>query len=189
MIFLELILGFLKVGFFAFGGAYAAIPFIREVVLAYNWLSDEMIAYIIAVSESTPGPVMVNMATYVGATKGGIAGAAVATLSVILPAFFIILLIMVAFRSLLKNKYFNAALSGLQSAVIGIIAATGLFMILKNTVLTGEGGSFGVDVKTVIFTACLAAAYFTAKRVSKKVASPILLIIVSAVAGAFVYGI
>ncbi|MBO7520379.1 MAG: chromate transporter, partial [Clostridia bacterium] len=74
MIYLELFLGFLKVGFFAFGGAYAAIPFIRETVLSYDWLGEDMISYIIAVSESTPGPVMVNMATYVGAAKGGILG-------------------------------------------------------------------------------------------------------------------
>lgn len=69
MIYLDLVLGFLKVGLFAFGGAYAAIPFIREVVLSYGWLSEDMISNIIAVSESTPGPIMVNMATYVGSAK------------------------------------------------------------------------------------------------------------------------
>ena len=94
MIYLELLLGFLRVGCFSFGGAYAAIPLIRDVVLSYGWLSDEMVTDMIAVSESTPGPIMVNMATYVGSTQAGVSGAAVATLAVVLPSFIVILLVM-----------------------------------------------------------------------------------------------
>ena len=78
MIYLDLLIGFLEVGFFSFGGAYAAIPIIRDVVLAHGWLSDEMVTYMIAISESTPGPIMVNLATYVGNAKGGILGAIIA---------------------------------------------------------------------------------------------------------------
>ena len=92
MIYLELFLGFLKVGFFAFGGAYGAIPLIREIVMSYGWTSEEMLTYMIAVSESTPGPIMVNLATYVGNTQAGFWGALIATLAVVLPSFFIILL-------------------------------------------------------------------------------------------------
>lgn len=189
MIFLELLLGFLRVGFFAFGGAYAAIPFIREVVLSYGWLTDDMVTYIVAVSESTPGPVMVNMATYVGATKGGILGAAIATFAVVLPAFIIILLIMVIFKRLLNNRYFKAILSGLQPAIIGIIAATGVYTIYKNVFLTGKNASFGFSIKNALFTAVLASAFFAARKLGKKSVSPILLIVVSAVAGVFVYGL
>ena len=87
MIYLDLLIGFLEVGFFSFGGAYAAIPLIREVVLAHGWMDDEMVAYMIAISESTPGPIMVNMATYVGSVKGGIPGAMIATTAVVFPAF------------------------------------------------------------------------------------------------------
>ena len=87
MIYFDLFLGFLKVGLFSFGGAYAAIPLIRDVVLHYGWLDDEILAYMIAVSESTPGPIMVNMATYVGSMTAGIPGALIATFSVVLPAF------------------------------------------------------------------------------------------------------
>ena len=79
MIYLDLFLGFLKVGLFAFGGAYGAIPLIRDVVLSYGWLSDEALAYMIAVSESTPGPIMVNLATYVGSSQAGLIGAIIAT--------------------------------------------------------------------------------------------------------------
>lgn len=187
MIYLELFLGFLKVGFFAFGGAYAAIPFIREVVLAYGWLNEDMISYIIAVSESTPGPVMVNMATYVGASKGGILGSLVATFAVVLPAFVIIIFVMIIFKALLKNGCFQAILSGLQPAVIGIIAATGVYMIYKNIFTLSGTAIKGCDLKTFIFTLCLAVGYYAAKRISKKNISPILLIIVSAVAGIAVY--
>ena len=188
MILLDLFIGFLKVGCFAFGGAYGAIPLIRDVVLSYGWLDDEMLTYMIAVSESTPGPVMVNMATYVGASQGGLLGAAIATLTVVLPAFIIILLIMVVFKPLLKNRYFRAALSGLQAAVIGIIAATGVYMIYKSIFIPGDSGAIFADVKTLILTVCLAAAFFAAKKLSKKSVSPILLIVISAVAGVFVYG-
>ena len=189
MIYLQLFLGFLKVGFFAFGGAYAAIPFIRETVLSYGWLGDDMISYIIAVSESTPGPVMVNMATYVGAAKGGILGSMIATFAVVLPAFVIILLIMVVFKALLKSPCFCTVLSGLQSAVIGIIAATGAFMVYKNIFTLSGIRISGFDVKTFVFTLFLAAVYFIAKRLSKGKISPILLIVFSAAAGIAVYGI
>ena len=105
---------FLEVGLFSFGGAYAAIPLIRDVVLAHGWMDDEMLSYMIAVSESTPGPIMVNLATYVGSNKGGLLGAVIATTAVMLPAFFIILFIMAFAKSLIKNPYLQATLRGLK---------------------------------------------------------------------------
>ena len=86
MIYLDLFLGFLKVGCFAFGGAYGAIPLIRDVIMSYAWLSDETLTYMIAVSESTPGSIMVNLATYVGSNQAGFWGAVVATVAVVLPS-------------------------------------------------------------------------------------------------------
>ena len=100
MIYLDLFLGFLRVGLFAFGGAYGAIPLIRDVVLSYGWLTDEALTYMIAVSESTPGPIMVNLATYVGSSQAGFLGAVIATLAVVLPSFVIILLVMIALKNL-----------------------------------------------------------------------------------------
>ena len=94
MIYFDLLFGFLKVGLFAFGGAYGAIPLIRDVVLSYGWIEDEMLTYMIAVSESTPGPIMVNLATYVGSSQAGFWGSLIATTAVVLPSFIIILLIM-----------------------------------------------------------------------------------------------
>ena len=105
MIYLDLFLGFLKVGCFAFGGAYGAIPLIRDVVMSYGWLRDEMLTYMIAVSESTPGPIMVNLATYIGSNQAGFLGAVVTTLAVVLPSFLIILLVTALLKTALKNKY------------------------------------------------------------------------------------
>ena len=83
MIYLDLLIGFLKVGFFSFGGGYVSIALIREIVLSHGWIDDEMLTYMIAVSESTPGPLMVNLATYIGSSKGGIIGAVIATSAVV----------------------------------------------------------------------------------------------------------
>ena len=94
MIYLELLIAFLKVGLFSFGGAYGAIPLIRDVVLSYGWISDETLTYMIAVSESTPGPIMVNLATYVGSSQAGLLGSLIATTAVVLPSFLLILLVL-----------------------------------------------------------------------------------------------
>ena len=131
MIYLDLFLGFLRVGAFTFGGGYAAIPLIRDVVLSYGWLSEETLTYMIAVSESTPGPIMVNMATYVGSSQGGILGSALATLAVVLPSFCIILLILVLLKNLIRNEKVQAMLAGMQPCIIGIILATGVKLTLN----------------------------------------------------------
>ena len=185
MILLDLFIGFLRVGCFAFGGAYGAIPLIREIVLEYGWLTDEAITYMIAVSESTPGPSMVNMATYVGSSQAGLLGALLATFAVVLPAFVIILLVMVLLRNVLKNKYVQAVLRGMKPCVIGIVLATGLHMILKNCLPIEAGSAF--DGRDLAMTAVLAAVMFGAKPLVKKKVSPILLIVIAAVLGAVVY--
>ena len=185
MILLDLFIGFLRVGCFAFGGAYGAIPLIREIVLEYGWLTDEAITYMIAVSESTPGPIMVNMATYVGSSQAGLLGALLATFAVVLPAFVIILLVTVLLRNVLKNKYVQAVLRGMKPCVIGIVLATGLHMILKNCLPMEAGSAF--DGRDLAMTAVLAAIMFGAKPLVKKKVSPILLIVIAAVLGAVVY--
>lgn len=187
MIYLELFLAFLEVGLFSFGGAYAAIPLIRDVVLEHGWMSDEQIAYIIAVSESTPGPIMVNMATYVGSTQGGIFGAFLATFGVVLPAFVIILLIMVLLKNILGNKYVQAVLQGLKACVVGIILATGLQMIVTNCIEVEDG--MRVNLQAVIIMAVLLLTMFLHKKIVKKKLSPIKLIMVSAIVGIVVCGI
>ena len=187
MIYLDLFFGFLKVGCFAFGGAYGAIPLIRDVVMSYGWLSEDMLTYMIAVSESTPGPIMVNLATYIGSSQGGFLGAVIATLAVVLPSFLIILLVTALLKTALKNKYVQAVLRGLKPCVIGIVLATGIYMVLTNCL--GAFSAIKVNVQSVIVTAILALVMLAYKHIANKKLSPILLIVISAVAGAVVYGI
>lgn len=187
MICFDLLIGFLKVGLFAFGGAYGAIPLIRDVVLSYGWIEDEMLTYMIAVSESTPGPIMVNLATYVGSSQAGFRGALIATTAVVLPSFIIILLIMVLLKKLLKNPYVQAVLRGLKPCIIGIILATGIFMILQHS--AGSPGALSFDTTAIIMTIVLGTVYFGSRKVLKNGISPIGLIGISALAGLIVYGL
>lgn len=187
MIYLELFLGFLKVGCFAFGGAYGAIPLIRDVVMSYRWLSDEMLTYMIAVSESTPGPIMVNLATYVGSNQAGFPGAFIATLVVVLPSFLIVLLVTALLKAALKNRYVQAVLQGLKPCMIGIVLATGIYMVLSNCF--GTISHINANLHSILITVLLVAAMFGFKHFTKKKLSPILLIAISAIAGAVIYGI
>ncbi len=158
MICLDLFLGFLKVGCFAFGGAYGAIPLICDVVMSYGWLSDDMLTYMIAVSESTPGPIMVNLATYVGSNQAGFPGAVIATLAVVLPSFLIILLVTALLKTVLKNKYVQAVLRGLKPCVIGIVLATGLYMVFGNCL--GGTSAVTVNLQATAMTALLVSSMF-----------------------------
>jgi len=185
MIYLDLFLGFLKVGCFAFGGAYGAIPLIRDVVMSYGWLSDEMLTYMIAVSESTPGPIMVNLATYIGSSQAGFLGAVIATLAVVLPSFLIILLVTALLKTALKNKYVQAVLRGLKPCVIGIVLATGIYMVLGNCF--GTISRIKVNMQAIIITALLVASILGYKYFAKKKLSPIGLIILSAIFGIIIF--
>ena len=187
MIYLDLFLGFLKVGCFAFGGAYGAIPLIRDVVMSYGWLTDEMLTYMIAVSESTPGPIMVNLATYIGSSQAGFLGAVIATLAVVLPSFFIILLVTALLKTALKNKYVQAVLRGLKPCVIGIVLATGIYMIIQNCLSARQ--SMNIDIISLVITVTLAIIAIAYKQVTKNKMSPIMLIIISAFLGLMVYAI
>ena len=185
--YLELLLGFLHVGCFAFGGAYAAIPLIRDVVLSYGWLTDEELTYMIAVGESTPGPIMVNLATYIGSAKAGFAGAVLATFAVVLPAFLIIILITALLKNFIKNPYVQAVLRGLKPCVTGIILATGCYMVFHNC--ADVGMKVPVSLKAVILTVVLFGIKYGYQSMKKKKMSPIVLILISSVAGMIVYGI
>ncbi|MBQ1567938.1 MAG: chromate transporter [Erysipelotrichaceae bacterium] len=180
MIYLKLFVAFLEVGLFSFGGGYVSIPLIREIVLSYGWMDDEMITHMIAVSESTPGPLMVNMATYVGSTQGGILGAIIATLAVVLPAFLIIILVMAMLRRFISNRYFQAMLSGMKPCIIGIIMAMGIYLMVQNCF---ESVISGIDVTAVVMAIILGVVYWGSRKIRKNGISPILLIIISAGAG------
>lgn len=187
MIYLNLFLGFLKVGCFAFGGAYGAIPLIRDMVLYYGWLNDETLTYMIAVSESTPGPIMVNFSTYVGSSQAGFLGAVIATLAVVLPSFFIILLVTALLKMALKNKYVQTIMQGLKPCVIGIVLATGIYMVINNCLVTTS--VLRINLKSIIITFLLVVISVGYKLYAKKRLSPTLLIVISSIAGMIVYGV
>lgn len=181
MIYLELFLGFLKVGAFAFGGGYGAIPLIRETALTYGWLDDGRLSDMIAISESTPGPIAVNLATYVGSTQAGVLGAMIATFAVILPAFLIVLVLMKLLQNAVKNKGLKAAVDGIKACIVGIILATGVFIAMKAFAITPA--QFEPDYKAIILAAVLGVIYFGSKKFIKHGISPIVLIILAGVAG------
>ena len=203
MIYLELFAGFLKVGLFSFGGGYASIPLIRDVVMSYGWLSEDMLTYMIAVSESTPGPIMVNLATYVGITQGGLLGAFVAALAVVLPAFFIIIAIVAFLSRIIENPYVAAVMQGLKSCVTGIILATGAHMVIRNCMISKTMAESGVpaaeadsvlpvNIRAAVVTILLAGIYYGSRRLmrsagKRKGLTPIQLIGISAVLGMIVY--
>jgi len=187
MIYLDLFIGFLRVGLFSFGGAYAAIPLIREIVLSYGWLTDEAISYMIAVSESTPGPIMVNLATYVGSNQAGLLGSLLATTAVVLPAFLIILLAMCLLKSFISNKYVQAVMRGLKPAMIGIILATGIYLTHKR--VRAQDGGIGFNGAALILMHILIFGRIFVKRVLHKKVSSIQLICAAAVLGMIIFSL
>ena len=190
MIYLDLFLTFLKIGAVAFGGGYGIISFIRDEVTARGWLGEGELLNIIAVSESTPGPIAVNAATFIGASRGGVLGAIVATLGVILPAFIIMLLIAAVIRNFLKYKGVQAVLSGIRPFVVGLIIGTAVIMFLGlifGIKTVGDAPSF--DIRALVIFVIVAAAAIVPKKVFKKRVSPILLILLSAGLGIAAYSI
>ncbi len=189
-ILLDLFLTFFKIGIVSFGGGYAMIPLLTDEVLVHGWLASEEIMNFIAVAESTPGPIAINMATFIGATKGGIFGALMATLGVVLPSFIIILIIASIIKGLLKFAGVKAFLSGLRPVVVGLILGTAIIMFLT-VILSLEKVSDGIvfDWKALIIFAISASVHFIYKKMRKKAISPIILILISAILGMIFYGL
>ena len=190
MIYLKLFLTFLQIGAFSFGGGYGMISLIREKVLMYGWLTEGEMLNMIAVAESTPGPIAVNMATFVGSSQGGFLGALLATLGVVLPSFVLILIIAALMRNLLKYAGVKACLGGIRPCVIGLILATAITMFMSTAI--GFGGiadTLAVDFKGIMIFAVLIGISIVAKLVFKKKPTPILMIVVSAGRGMLMYSL
>ena len=124
MIYLELFIEFFLIGAFTFGGGYAMLPLIQQVVLEKGWLSQEQLIDFIAIAESTPGPLAINMSTFVGVRLGGLLGAMMATLGVVLPSFIIITIVAKCFEAFRKSKLMSGAMVGLKPAVVALIATS-----------------------------------------------------------------
>ena len=122
MILWELFYTFFMIGAFTFGGGYAMLPLFQQQVLANGWATEEQILNFIAVSESTPGPFAINMATYIGAEVGGVLGSVCATLGVVLPSFLVILVVAKCYDKFRQSRIVKGCMSGLKPAVVGLIA-------------------------------------------------------------------
>ncbi len=174
MIYLRLFYTFAMIGLFSFGGGYAMISFIHDEVVTKNqWIDSKTFTDLIAISQVTPGPIGINSATYVGYTvTGDIFGAIAATLGAVLPSFIIILAICKVYEQFRKNRYFEAAMKGIRPVVIGLIASAAILLINKENF---------IDWKSwVIF-----GTAFTAVQWLKQ--DPILVIVLSGIAGLFLY--
>ena len=181
MICLRLFLAFLEIGAVSFGGGYGMISLVREVVLENGWLTESEFISFIAVSESTPGPLAVNMATFVGSSQGGILGAVAATAGVVLPSFVIILLIAAVIRNLLKYAGVQAFLSGVRPCVVALILATGLTMFLSTLLgITKAGDAISPNRNGIMIFLLLCLISTGMKKWKKKQPSPILMILISA---------
>lgn len=129
---LDLFCTFFKIGLFTFGGGYAMISTIRETIVEKKqWITDEELMQVITIAESTPGPIAINMATYVGYKKGKILGSVLATLGVVLPSFIIIYLISLFFEKFLEFKIVKYAFVGINAAVAFLIIKTGYTLLMK----------------------------------------------------------
>lgn len=188
MIFLELFLTFFKIGAFTFGGGYAMLPLIQSEALSNGWLTMEEIIDFIAVSESTPGPFAINMATFVGTQMGkaelgiggGLLGAICATLGVVMPSFIVILCVAKFYQKFKENKIVAGCLGGLKPAAIGLICAA--VISIGKTVFFPDSIALSVLASyTFIFSALLFAVMLFLAL--KKKMNPIYIIVISAVAG------
>lgn len=193
MIYLRLFWEYFKTGLFAIGGGLATVPFLQDIAAKTGWYTSGELADMIAVSESTPGPMGVNMATYVGYTVGsqqggalyGILGSVVATLGLITPCVIIILVIAYFLKKFRDSKLVNNTLYGLRPASVAMISAAGVDIVLF-TILGVDGGIFHIAEATVNFkTVLLAAAVLICTRwvPQCKKLHPIWFIAASAVAG------
>lgn len=185
--YLDLFLTFFQIGAVSFGGGYAMIPLIRELVVGKGWLTEEVLLNYIAVSESTPGPIAVNMATFVGTSQGGILGGALATLGVILPSFIIILLISAVLKNLMKLQGVQAFLSGVRPCIVGMILATALGMLFS--MMLNLPGNLQIDWRSILLFAILVGVGSVYRHFRKKKMSPILMIILSAGLGILFFGV
>lgn len=189
MIYLKLFLSFLKIGALSFGGGLGMISLIRDECLGNGWLTEEELLNLVGVAESTPGPIAINIATFVGSSQAGFIGGALATIGVVLPSLIVILIIASLFKNLLKKRAVSATLNGMRPAIIGLIL--GMSVILFLSLIFGIekiGSSLSIDGYGIFILAFVFLCAFLYKILRKKEISPILLIIFSGVLGAIFYG-
>ena len=191
MIYLQLFFTFLKVGAFAFGGGYAMLSLIGDSVLKYGWMTEQELLNFVGVETVIPGPIAVNMATYIGYEQGGFLGALLATVGVVLPSFIVILVVAAFIKNLLKYPPVKTFIASMRPALGGLILSVAVTMAL--TVFLGidtvNSINLSFDWRTLVVLAVVIAVPLVWKRFKKKEFSSILLVVVSGVLGMVLFGI
>lgn len=192
ILYLRLFYEFFKTGLFTIGGGMATVPFLYKMSTATGWFSHNDVANMIAVSESTPGPIGVNMATYIGFVTGmeqygifgAILGSIIATLGLITPSVIIILLIAIFLKNFKDNPYVKNAFYGLRPASSGLITAAGLTIVVENLFRGDLSDGFSIGMINWIGLALGIVLWILTNKVEKtKKLHPIILIGISAIVG------
>lgn len=186
MIYFELFYVFFYIGILTFGGGYAMIPMIEEVVGQKGWLTSDVLSDFIAISEGTPGPFAINIATFTGSQTAGVFGAVCSTLGVVLPSFIIILLVAIVMKRILKNRFVQAGLRGVTPVVVSLISATAIIFFVKMVFFQGHS-IYSVDAsfdRASLGIFCIIGGFsLIYKKRKKKNLSPIIILLLGAVLG------
>lgn len=190
MIYLQLFFTFLKVGAFAFGGGYAMLSLIGDSVLAYGWMNESELLNFVGVETVIPGPIAVNMATYIGYTQGGFLGALLATIGVVLPSFIIILIVVACIKNLLKFPPVKTFIASMRPALGGLILSVAVTMALAvffgiDSIKTAK---ITLDWRSFAILALIIALPLGWKKWKKKEFSSILLVVIAGVLGVIFFG-
>lgn len=176
---------FFKIGLFTIGGGYAMIPMIQSEVMSRGWISEAELANFLAISESTPGPFAINVATFIGFRQFGVVGSLIATLGMVLPSFIIIIIIFKIYEKVIGSKVVKAVLNGIKAVVIGLILAVVVNLAVEELFVFENDTFISVRWASVAISVILVGLML----IFKKKMHPILLILISAVLGIIAYGV
>lgn len=190
-IYLELFFTFFIIGLFSFGGGMGMMPMIeQEVVQKHAWLTSGELYQFIGIAESTPGPIAINVATFIGNSKAGFLGALCSTVGVVLPSFFIILIIASFFKRFSKNPYVKAVIQGIKPVVLGLLFAMCIKIISTNILSTFSlNEPIAFTWQALLITGLLLGFYFLYLKLTKKKLQPIAVICLGAIMGILIYAI
>jgi len=192
MIFLDLFVTFLLIGLFTFGGGYAMIPMIEETVVSKGWIASSALTDFIAISEATPGPFAINIATFVGNQTAGVLGAVCATIGVVLPSFVIIIIVAIILNKFLKNKFVGNALNRVKPIVLSLILSTAIVFFVKVMLYSGNAvysANISFDKTSFTLLLIISSLLIIYKIKYKKSLNPILLLVICAGLGIVFFGL
>ena len=190
MIYFELFYVFFLIGLFTFGGGYAMIPMIQSEVVGRGWISSSALTDFIAISEATPGPFAINIATFVGSQTAGVLGAVCSTIGVVLPSFIIILLVAFVMTKIIKNRFVQGALRGIRPVILALILSTAIVFFMKAVYFGGNdlfSQTAAFDRKSFVLLLILGSFVVIYQKVNKKGLNPIALLALSALLGVLIF--